>query len=310
MRNKFTRNNPRESLSGRSLWLQRCKPFKCCAKNINKAPCTSAKLNIEYTFKVFLGAISFLGILMMFLGFGVALALDGFGVDIQQVLHGPGDYLAAATYVIAELIVRIADQQILSIFLERLGIITSFGAIFVLVIWGFFLLVKDSGLLEVNKLKIDHRKVKDFLMRKLSYWRPFAICAGVGAVGGLVGLLPYLFLSLVVLCIAPFLIGMGLANQYFYESVIEPIKCRPFESVDARRAAHFSTLAKQDNNDKNSSRPYFATCLKVTSKDGKSQSGRRVIATSEYIVLLAPDTGIVSIVPSKDAIVSLLDKLE
>lgn len=247
---------------------------------------------------------------MMFFGFGVALALEGFGVDIHQVLHGPGDYLAAAAYVVAELIIRIGDEQKWSIWFDQVFIFTCFGAIFVLVLWGIFLCVKNLRSLVVNSLKTAHPKVKSFLIRRISYWRPAALCAGVGVVGGGIWLVPYLFLGMLVLCIMPFFIGMGLANHYFYDSVIEPVRCSPFESVDARRAANFSLLANQNKNEKNSASPYFATCLKVTSKDGKTQSGRRVIATSEYIVLIAPETGIVNIVPSKDSIVSLLDKLE
>lgn len=309
MRTKFTRNTLGESVCGKPRRVQRCKPFNCFARNHQDAPHTSTKLNVEYIFKVFLGVISSLGILMMFLGFGVALALDDFGVDIHQILHGPGDYLAAAAYVVIEFIVRIADPQVWSNWIDRVVIYTGFGAIAVLVLWFFFMLGKHFRPLEINNLKTAHRKVKDFLIRRISYWRPAAICGSVGVVGGVIGLVPYIFLCMLVLCIMPFFIGVGLANHYFYDSVIEPVRCRPFESVDARRAAHFSSLANQNKNEKNSASPYFATCLKVTSKDGKSQSGRRVIATSEYIVLIAPETGIVNIVPSKDSVVSLLDKL-
>lgn len=279
--------------------------------NFQDAVPSSAKFNIESVFKVAFGVISILGILMMFFGFGVALALDGFGVDVHQVLHGPGDYLAVAAYVVIELVIRISAQYTSQDWFELVFIYACFGAIAVLALWGAALLTKRWHPLIFAYIKgSSHRKITSFLSKKIFFWRPAAIVAGVAIVGMVIGLLPYLLFILLAFCIVPFLIGVVQANHYLYVSVVEPTACRPFESADVRRAAYFSTLENDGRHGKSGSRPYFATCLKVTSKSGSPQYGRRVIATSEYIVLFSPKTGTVNVVPTKDAIVSLVDKLE
>jgi hypothetical protein len=111
--------------------------------------------------------VSALGLILTFSGFGVALALAStFNTDLLEVLHGPGDFLAASAYVLLQLVVKVdvflKSEQFVGVLWSVVApLLASCAALF----WFLFALCSDPRLPQLKvvektrdaAIKIDER---------------------------------------------------------------------------------------------------------------------------------------------------------
>lgn len=281
-----------------------------------------SRLEMAETFaKVALGIISLLGIAAMFFGFGFALALRRFGVDVHQVLHGPGDYLALSVYPVIELyayLFRIAFDG------DRIGLAWKVIAGTLSVVVPLYYIGRYVGR---SKHFEDFREkgmtrggpVLAKLKERLGFFWPPTLFGAIIA-GGLLTIWPLLVIAVLSIVAIPTFLGLSYANDYLYENVENTTGCQKLATAQERRTEHQEAeKAKKEgrrpqrtavaNQDDDNEPRLPAMCLKIERKGERSLYGRRVIATSESIALFDPDSGVVDVVPTKDAVVSIVGSL-
>ncbi|MES2353166.1 MAG: hypothetical protein V4568_01990 [Pseudomonadota bacterium] len=122
-------------------------------------------------------------------------------------------------------------------------------------------------------------------------------------------LVPWIFLlALVAISLLP-LIGFANGKQYFYESVIAPERCELPKGAALRRSLNTKT-ERDDKANVEASREITATCLRILKEGKELGRGRRIIHTYDTLFLFNPNTGVVSSIPTKDAVIEQINKLE
>jgi hypothetical protein len=264
-----------------------------------------------------LGIFAPLGLVLTFFGFGVALALHTrFGTDILEVLRGPSDYLAASSVVVVSAFNMIFRKLYGSAGLAELLL---FGVVVCCVVAAIFsigalvwanrrrqLIVRTFEVVREAPVVLRHR-----LSMHPWAWRPAAVVGGSVVVGALPYLLGYAMMFVLTVAVVPFWLGLQLSDLHFYETVVEPYYCAPLVPAANQRAiARRTPEERREASEWREPRePYLAVCVEVKLDKLGTYRGRRVIATGDTIVLYDPATGRVSVLPKKDAVVSMIDKL-
>ncbi len=264
-----------------------------------------------------LGIVAPLGLVLTFFGFGAALALHTrFGTDILEVLRGPSDYLAASSVVVVSAFNMMFRKLYGSAGLAELllfavvacclvAAIVSTGA----VVWANRrrqLIVRTVEVVREAPVVLRHRMA----MHPWA-WRPAAVVGGSVFVGALPYLLVHVMLFVLTVAVVPFWLGLRLSDLHFYETVVEPYYCAPLVPAANQRAIARRTPEerRQASEWREPQEPYLAVCVEVTIDKLGTYRGRRIIATSDTIALYDPATGGVYVLPKKDAVVSMIDKL-
>lgn len=102
-----------------------------------------------------------------------------------------------------------------------------------------------------------------------------------------------------LLVFAPF-IGMATGAEHIRQNVIVPRSCAPLKTR-AIRLQKKTSLTK--------STEYFVTCVSVSSDRRLLGRGRVAFSTSSAIILYDPASGAVVRVPTKDAVIEIIDHL-
>lgn len=237
------------------------------------------------------------------MGFGVAFALTRFGLDIFEVLHGPSDYLTASSLVVVMLFTSLTEMPREDLRLwPFVGIVC--GAALIGVAFGWLLTLPATARSSLTSVRPLVRDATGRWWARQRRWVQvvlidliFIAAPGTAVVA--------LWLALVLASTGVSIlttIGYRAATKYLHEVIVKPKTCASLFDAEKRRALHLDpSLADKLTPG--------ALCLQVEAKGFQAIRGRRVIATSEVIVLFDPDTGVVRTVPRKDAIVTTVSGL-
>jgi hypothetical protein len=260
---------------------------------------------------VAIGILSLSGILLTCLGFGFALALSAFGLDVLEVFGGPADYLSTSSLAVVTGFNQLVIED------------GSPAAIAGRLVWAFVIGITVVVFGVAGASAFVHRRRLSTMAQRAEqrmrgwgsvaaqrpwYWRvPVVLVAGLLS-GGAVFVALRVLMSVAAMLLIVFVVGFKLGHQHFYETVIEPERCASNSNLAQRRMS--ADRARQTEPKGETLRPYLAACIEVVSKDHGSQRGRRVIATRDVVVLFDPKTGAVSAVPKAGAIVKSVDRLD
>jgi hypothetical protein len=268
---------------------------------------------------VTLGVLSVLGLSLACSGFGVAIALASvFSLDVLEVLHSPSDYLGASTYVFGQALVNFSmtlNDEFMSYALWAISPFVAIACILAVLVFIGITHLWNSRSLKISGCKKIGISSWNWVLRHRAYWFIPAVGGGVWGLMAMAFLsIRWLGLSFMVLPALSIITSMGLAKIYFYQSVIAPTECVALKNAADRQkeyaAAQLKTYRKPTANTSPSDSIYKANCVQVEEGKGINiRKGRRVIATSEVVVLFDPITGATQVVPRKEAVVTTIGKL-
>ncbi|QOF78279.1 hypothetical protein [Variovorax sp. 38R] len=264
-----------------------------------------------------LTTISFLGVLLALLGYGVALSAEGrFGMPRAQLIDSTMDMLDLSTWVIL---------QIVSKGLEAFSSFSLYGqvlkstipaAIILLVAWPVFAVFlsrrgkragRDTASDTSSSTSNSDNKAPSFLIAlKQTWWlpvgivvTPFAMLAGVAII----------ILMAVALTFVPVL-GMTAGEAHIDRYVVAPKGCDPVRNRYQRLIRPQWPDEATTKEEATKEEATTAQCVSIKFTEGDTEiRGRVVFALSKAVILYDPKTGAVKRVPTESAIVEVISSL-
>lgn len=257
-----------------------------------------------------LATVSFLGVLLALLGYGVALAAEGrFGMPRAQLIDSTMDMLDLSTWAVLRLVsTGFAAFASLTLYYKLLiAMIPS--AILLVLGW-----ILAAGLLSWRSKrrqkaasappsvsKPNDKAFSFWVALGRTWWIPASII--VTPILTLLGLAA-LIGAVTVLAIVPVL-GMSAGEAHIDEYVVGPERCVSVKNQAERKAA----LLQSDDTSKKE-QTAGAQCVSIKFTEGDTEiRGRVVFALSKAVILYDPKTGSVKRVPTESAIVEVISSL-
>jgi hypothetical protein len=258
---------------------------------------------------------SLAGILFGALGYGVALSVDSeFGVPHTLLFSSSMDLLELSVWAFDRILV--GTNEVLGhgdtylVFL-KMGLVV---AAIVFLSWTALVFLdrwwrrkssqspnkSDDRVRKVFQTPSFNEETTKFLMIRGAV---YGAVAGIGGSIGVVGALALLVLVCSFVAVVP-MIGLSAGTAHIRDYVLTPDICIPL--VD--RPTRMARLAVKTK-DVQTTKKVAANCVAVTKDDKTLGKGRVVFSTSEAIILFDPNTGAVNRVPTKDAVVQVVEKL-
>jgi hypothetical protein len=275
---------------------------------------TSVAESTTRVFGAILAAISILGIALASLGFGALLALSDFDVDPFEIMTGPSLLLAASALPIIELIGRFPPVDELLFRSLFLGL--ALTASVALAATFHLIRTRSSGRLRrfaditncaINAATTSATRGLHAIGRSDLAW-----VLGLSSAAGVVGttaavLVAWLIPSIIIIISIGPVIGYKMSMDYHFKLAAEPVACTRPRTASERRTAWYAHRAAP-HQPGGLRAIYTAACIEVRSRDF-CERGRRVIATSDFVVLFDPTAGASRTLPRKDAVITSIESL-
>lgn len=250
--------------------------------------------------------LSLLATLLTLAGFGVALAMEQFGVAHETLYGSTLDLLDLSCWVILFFFENVSE---ISFWQEYVRILPH---LFPGVAIGYLIIVVSIAFRHykagVNVRNIPgsqwivilkprpHDCLKAWIAKASLYCVAFwvflpAVYIGIGCLFVVVS---------VLLLLAPYM-GFAAGNLHVARHVVEPQHCEPLRTREIRLKPVPQTSKKP---------VYNANCVTVRTERGLYEQGRVMMATTNAILLYHPDTGKTVRIPTRDAIIEAIGSLQ
>lgn len=279
-------------------------------KNRRQAPTPSTTEKKSHTkrelISLCLAVLSLLGTCLTLVGYGVALSVDQFGIPPESLFTSPFEIITLSVWGILHFFTNVGKFSFLADYVDMIGQLWPALAAGLLGIGGVYFLFKLKPSLErirqryprlarhVSPLRPEDGPailVRKMLIYFVLFW--FAI--------PVLFLVPVLLLTLAsfLLSMAPF-IGMAAGNAHIKNDVLQPADCMPLIKLEQRL-----------NPQPRKNRTTYAECISIkTDRMQHDLRGRVVFSTSSSVVLFDPATGVAVRMPTRDATIQAIDRLE
>lgn len=254
-----------------------------------------------------LAVISVLAAALSLLGYGVAAGVESsFGIPMGLLFSSPMDLLHLSSVAIMEL-VGLSDDLLSFSWISSLplGGVLFLSALSVLMY--ILIIFKDARIFSCV-IKIFHTpydKTRSYVKKMREHphlwfrllWLPFfplftifcswLLCFSAISVSAFVGVIPA--------------IGMSLAQHNFQTWPIEADVCVPIRTREERMAIHVKQSVPSLHK--------ASECIAVIRNEAEAARGRKVVGTSNYIVLFHPVSGAAKYEPLAGASIMVVDSM-
>lgn len=246
------------------------------------------------------GAISIGAVILMLLGYGVSLAVEGrFGVPHATVFDSGFELLDLASIVFFQSIPAIAKllgtwQTYREAYTQLMPFLVFMWVVWVaFALWGWRRKIYLKPRAEKRAAPSDKERRKSYLMKIAGMLTLISVSPLVSLLGVVI-----IQIAMVLLSMFPY-VGYMAGVTYIDEQVLKPDHCMSLISLEQRREpSRVSNTASQP----------VAQCVAVKKDRETVADGRVVFATSKAIVLYRPD-GSVKRVPLDDSTIEVVSSL-
>ena len=241
-------------------------------------------------------------VILMLLGYGVSLAVEGkFGLPHATIFESGFELLDLASIVFLQFIPAVGKllgtwQAYFDVYAQLMPFLALMWIAWgVLALWGWRQRIYLKSHQEKRAKPTDTERRRSYVLKN-------ALMLVFISVSPLLSLLGVLIIQVVmgVLFMIPY-VGYVAGNAYIDEQILKPDICMPLIDLKQRQ------MGGKSSNTENLPAQAVAQCVAVK-KEGVITDGRVVFSTSKAIVLYRPD-GKVQRVPLQDSVIEVVSSL-